>query len=167
MDPLASLSPVSPPNMTIIELSNFLKKRGAKATGSKKELLRPWVLTRFLQWPNYRSLCTSRDPYYSHKKNFFSKKKAVKNIFIIYIYKMYCKSVGDPCDPLSVPQPTTKYAATQFWVATHGLRTQGLDYMPFIKMSRNSRNSGPKKKMTWKRRGNSLMCHRTGKLVYQ
>ena len=40
---------------------------------------------------------------------------------------MYCKSVGDPCDPLSFRWPTTKYAATQFWVATHGLRTQGLD----------------------------------------
>ena len=40
---------------------------------------------------------------------------------------MYCKPVGDPCDPLSVPRPITKYAATQFWVATHGLRTQALN----------------------------------------
>ena len=39
---------------------------------------------------------------------------------------MYCKSVGDPCDPLSFRWPTTKYAATQFWVATHGLRTQAI-----------------------------------------
>ena len=39
---------------------------------------------------------------------------------------MYCKSVGDPCDPLSFRWPTPKYAATQFWVATHGLGTQGL-----------------------------------------
>ena len=57
-------------------------------------------------------------------------KKTPSKIFSLYIYKMYCKSVGDPCDPcdpLSVPRPTTKYAATQFWVATHGLRTQGLD----------------------------------------
>ena len=102
----------------------------------KLSLYMAWVLTRFLQRPNYRSPCTSRDPYYSHIKKKFSflKKNAVKNIFVIYIYiyKMYCKSAGDPCDPcdpcdpLSVPRLTTKYAATQFWVATHGLRTQGI-----------------------------------------
>ena len=41
MDPLASLSPLSPPNMTVIENE---KKQGAKATGSKKELLRLYAI---------------------------------------------------------------------------------------------------------------------------
>ena len=58
--------------------------------------------------------------FFSKKKVINKKKRPSKKIFFSNI------SVRDPCDPFSFRRPKPKDAATQFWVATHGLRTQAL-----------------------------------------